>query len=91
MTSPPHLFRFQSTPPSREVTPIMEAVQLQVLISIHTSLAGGDGAITRYAGDSIIFQSTPPSREVTRQATSSFRDQLISIHTSLAGGDRNYA
>ena len=57
--------QFQSTPPSREATRGVAAQCFCGFISIHASLAGGDG--TRFIGDGSRsrFQSTPPSWEAT--------------------------
>ena len=42
---------FQSTPPRREVTKIVEFSEIDALISIHTSPKGGDEReILEYAG-----------------------------------------
>ena len=55
---------FQSTPPSREATPLAHPMSRPHDVSIHAPLTGGDldplpGRVSQG------FQSTPPSREAT--------------------------
>ena len=81
---------FQSTPPSRVATLMycdMEGFAIE--ISIHTTLAGGDGKLDREKIGNHQFQSTPPSRVATEETRLSQLKENISIHTTLAGGDRH--
>jgi len=59
---------FQSTPPSREATKreVRETVDLSV--SIHAPITGGDANPRDNLAMQATFQSTPPSREATRSA-----------------------
>ena len=57
--------RFQSTPPSRVATPLMQLSLKIRLISIHTTLAGGDRRVRQNIKIFKQFQSTPPSRVAT--------------------------
>ena len=56
---------FQSTLPLRGATQSYERVPIELLISIHTPLAGSDLVFSRRAFP-IVFQSTLPLRGATR-------------------------
>ena len=77
---------FQSTPPSREVTVERATTKKATIISIHTSLAGGD--ISRYCWISLRAISIHTSL-AGGDGEVGFYNPIteISIHTSLAGGD----
>ena len=78
---------FQSTPPSREATPLGGVKALGRCISIHASLAGGDGCSgDRVQGRGHFNPRLPRGR---RHAHGHCRPFVggISIHASLAGGD----
>ena len=78
--------KFQSTPPSREVTwrswPEPSRSRFQ-----STPPSREVTRQKKQISDEIKFQSTPPSREVTELETAINEADTISIHTSLAGGD----
>src|SRR5690606_29747728 len=58
--------RFQSTLPSRGVTPLPSLPTPPAIVSIHTPLAGSDGHPSSDSPPPPTFQSTLPSRGVTR-------------------------
>ena len=61
---------FLSTPPSRVATGRSSAGRdSQRNVSIHATLAGGDGACPHWTRTIIVFLSTPPSRVATVDAT----------------------
>ena len=62
----PEVIRFLSTPPSRVATAV-ELVKLakQLKVSIHATLAGGDGVFFEVLDKIYQFLSTPPSRVAT--------------------------
>ena len=59
----------------------------QDIISIHTTLAGGDKRRKATHTGLFQFQSTPPSRVATNTTSDTTISNTISIHTTLAGGD----
>ena len=63
--------KFQSTPPSREATKASYQANIDMVISIHASLTGGDGIGAITINKLMEFQSTPPSREATLQSGTS--------------------
>ena len=60
------------------------------MISIHTTLAGGDQVKQVKTPQTEIFQSTPPSRVATLFDVDGVNTFIISIHTTLAGGDAGF-
>ena len=82
------VFRFQSTPPRREVTPD-ETFTLSVgEISIHTSPKGGDEQVVATVlpiVEQISIHTSPKGGDVI--STPSGTCWRISIHTSPKGGD----
>ena len=87
MDSGQRFSQFQSTPPRREVTSVLQAGERLANISIHTSPKGGDFCSSSSGLPVPRFQSTPPRREVTRLADPRLPRAPISIHTSPKGGD----
>ena len=79
--------QFQPTPPSREATTMAISNIAIVVISTHTSLAGGDIQSVPFRCPGGAFQPTPPSREATTKVQQDYAASLISTHTSLAGCD----
>ena len=59
------VYEFQSTPPSRVATKDDPIPAARGMISIHTTLAGGDILIVTRTRNLVEFQSTPPSRVAT--------------------------
>ena len=59
------LFQFLSTPPSRVATSIFPSQMPTQQVSIHATLAGGDGLPTTEPLTGFMFLSTPPSRVAT--------------------------
>ena len=80
---------FQSTPPARAATLIVEAVVQCNRVSIHAARAGGDERIS----------AAPPAVDVSihaaraggdsRVCTGVVKLQHVSIHAARAGGDAN--
>ena len=60
-------------------------------ISIHATLAGGDGQLVACLVHVGLFLSTPPSRVATPVPPPCGIPDRISIHATLAGGDSNLA
>ena len=58
-------------------------------VSIHATLAGGDGLILKQEENTNEFLSTPPSRVATRYAQIDVMQPDVSIHATLAGGDNS--
>ena len=59
------VYEFQSTPPSRVATKDDPIPAARGMISIHTTLAGGDYTSAEQVPLDKLFQSTPPSRVAT--------------------------
>ena len=57
-------------------------------VSIHATLAGGDGHSPQHPQQAEMFLSTPPSRVATQFCLFDSVEQCVSIHATLAGGDR---
>ena len=80
------VFSFQSTPPSRVATVLRRWSHYECLISIHTTLAGGDGgAFVPLLLEHISIHTTLAGGDWRTGAGSG--NIQISIHTTLAGGD----
>ena len=62
-------------------------LQLDLVISIHSPLAGRDPTGTIPGYEDIAFQSTRPSRGETNATAALSRMKQISIHSPLAGRD----
>ena len=56
-------------------------------VSIHATLAGGDGGLNEVVDFTIKFLSTPPSRVATHGSSLLAEATPVSIHATLAGGD----
>ena len=79
--------KFLSTPPSRVATGVDFSWFTRYNVSIHATLAGGDG-IPGEAGIFFLeFLSTPPSRVATARRECGSAARNVSIHATLAGGD----
>ena len=77
---------FQSTPPSREATPM--AVTYTALTAFQSTPPSREATNSPAKPKPLnTFQSTPPSREATRYSLMVSLALSISIHASLAGGD----
>ena len=57
--------QFLSTPPSRVATEVGDVVDKSIIVSIHATLAGGDGFLSPLVTGPRLFLSTPPSRVAT--------------------------
>ena len=80
-------YAFQSTPPSREATCGRRFPSPPSRISIHASLAGGDGGPTRRRAPPPHFNPRLPRGRRRKSFRFCGSLYLISIHASLAGGD----
>ena len=56
-------------------------------VSIHATLAGGDGVVLTTPALPEEFLSTPPSRVATGEYRERSNEHEVSIHATLAGGD----
>ena len=56
-------------------------------VSIHATLAGGDGGMVQFFLTFFMFLSTPPSRVATCFYANLVAQIRVSIHATLAGGD----
>ena len=56
---------FLSTPPSRVATAVEDKLVTAIVVSIHATLAGGDGSLYEIYCADMEFLSTPPSRVAT--------------------------
>ena len=78
---------FLSTPPSRVATVFVILLIYRITVSIHATLAGGDGSRRIKCFWEESFLSTPPSRVATFPAPRLCDQVYVSIHATLAGGD----
>ena len=78
---------FQSTPPSREATRALIALDEYYGPFQSTPPSREATRRARILSISAAFQSTPPSREATPSDLLRSQPGAISIHASLAGGD----
>ena len=61
---------------------------IEIYVSIHATLAGGDHLELQSSAQLEPFLSTPPSRVATLTASTLRSPNNVSIHATLAGGDR---
>ena len=80
--------RFQPTPPSREATRIDSCVYGVLIISTHTSLAGGDKSVNSSMYCLITISTHTSLAGGDDGNPKQYQKQTISTHTSLAGGDK---
>ena len=82
------LWRFLSTPPSRVATMEIPEGYVGMLVSIHATLAGGDGlSYVPFDGYIAVSIHATLAGGDGRASTSAFRGGIVSIHATLAGGD----
>ena len=79
--------KFQSTPPVKAATVIINGNSDYIIISIHAAREGGDDMLADSFDKALAFQSTPPVKAATERVKDERRRFRISIHAAREGGD----